>query len=256
MHEEGQHLSNTGLSSTMEKSRDAEFRNRQFTEKAGIVILKSNKPHTKTSLHELVLLARQGNQNALERCYTLAKPFIEKLCHTRYFAAMLGTDEARSIALHVMMEFITGHPLPQRDNEIRYLFRSTLRNALLNAINKADVRNRYEVHVIRSEEFESDTDDDGVDAINYIPADSTDEPENHALLKELYCDIVEAFHQLPPKEQAALQDLFFRQKKATALAKELHCSRQYVAKLRDKALRRLRDMLDGPDASGFCPVTV
>ncbi len=249
-------MPNLGLSRIMEKSRDAEFQNHQFTGKAGIITLKKCKPHTNTSLLELVLLARQGDQSALERCYDLAKPFIEKLCHTRYFADTLGTDEARSIANHVMMEFITSHSLPDNDNEIRYLFRSTLRNALLNTINKADVRNRNEVHVIRSEEFEGDADNDGVDAINYIPTDSTDEPENHALLKELYCDIVEAFHQLPPAEQAALQELFFRQKKVTALAKELHCSRQYVAKLRDKALRRLRDMLDGPGASGFCLVTV
>lgn len=218
--------------------------------------MKNSKPHTKNSLHELVLLAREGDQNALERCYALAKPFIEKLCHTRYFAATLGTDEARSIANHVMMEFVTGHSLPESDNEIRFLFRSTLRNALINTINKADVRNRYEVHVIHSDKFEGDPEDAGVDAIDYIPADSADEPENHALLKELYRGVVKAFHQLPPAEQAALQELFFRQKKPTALAKELHCSRQYVAKLRDKALRRLRDMLDGPGASGFCTVPV
>lgn len=249
-------MPNLGLSRIMEKSRDAEFQNHQFTGKAGIITLKKCKPHTNTSLLELVLLARQGDQNALERCYAQAKPFIEKLCRTRYFSTAIGADEARSIALHVMMEFITGHPLPQSDNEIRFLFRRTLRNALLNAVNKAKIRNRYEVHSIQSEDFERETGDDSVDAIDYIPANSADEPENHALLKELYRGIVDAFHQLPPAEQAALQDLFFRQKKMTALAKDLHCSRQYVAKLRDKALRRLHDMLDGPGASGFCPVTV
>ena len=54
-----------------------------------------------------------------------------------------------------------------------------------------------------------------------------------------------ALKQLKPSEQAMIRFFFFQNKTAAAIAKELQCSRQYVEKMRNKALIHLRKLLKG-----------
>ena len=53
-----------------------------------------------------------------------------------------------------------------------------------------------------------------------------------------------------------LDAYYFQGKTVAIIAAELHRSRQFVERIHKRALRRLREMLNGPGATGCGPATV
>ena len=135
------------------------------------------------------------------------------------------------------------YPSPPENAEIPFLLKGVMRNALLNRVKRKKSKNRYEQRVTALQEAgDTETEED---AIDNIPAPKTEEPEAQTLQKELQVIADTALKQLKPSEQAMIQSFFFQNKTAAAIAKELQCSRQYVEKMRNKALSHLRKLLKG-----------
>lgn len=198
--------------------------------------------------NEWLRLARQGNEHAKLCFCTQAEPCIELFCHISYFRRFLGEEEIRGIAALKVMEFLMEYPDPPEDKEIPVLLKSVIRNALLYPAEKAEVRNRREQ---RPATPQGDGENGAeVNAIEGFPAKRKEEPEAKLLSKELQNATTEAMQQLLPGEQNVIRALFFRNKTAAAIAKELRCTRQNVEQMRDRALRRLREFFVGQGFSG------
>ena len=263
--EELQPLIITGFSSKMKPSpegvkleRPLQFSQKQRPEKERTVIqnLKQEKPNiahgntpertaqaNATPWNEWLRLARQGDESATLRFCAQAEPFIEQLCNVRFFAACLGKEECRSVASLSLVEFLMTYPSPPENAEIPFLLKGVMRNALLNRVKRMKSKNRYEQRVTALQEAgDTETEED---AIDNIPAPKTEEPEAQTLQKELQVIADTALKQLKPSEQAMIRFFFFQNKTAAAIAKELQCSRQYVEKMRNKALSHLRKLLKG-----------
>lgn len=203
---------------------------------------KNAPPQNPAPWNEWLRLARQGDESATLRFCAQAEPFIEQLCNVRFFAACLGKEECRSVASLSLVEFLMTYPSPPENAEIPFLLKGVMRNALLNRVKRKKSKNRYEQRVTALQEAgDTETEED---AIDNIPAPKTEEPEAQTLQKELQVIADTALKQLRPSEQAMIQSFFFQNKTAAAIAKELQCSRQYVEKMRNKALNHLRKLLE------------
>ena len=197
--------------------------------------------------NEWLRLARQGDEDAKLRFCTQAEPFISRFCNIPLFAEWIGRDEARGIATLVVIEFLMEYDNPPEDREIPYMLKRQIRNRLIDQYRKLYVRNgREKKPVLRTD------DDDGTGRDNYssYPANKKYEPEATLLAKELHSVTADTFRQLQPHEQNVLRAFFFQNKTAAAIAKELQCTRQNVEKLRNRALRRLRQLLEGQHICG------
>ena len=195
-------------------------------------------------------LARQGDEDAKMRFFTQAEPLIGMFCHIDYFVNLLGREEVRAIATLKATEFLMEYPDPPEDKEIPFLLKTMIRNALLNHTEKAEVRSRREMRVAAPQDGgENDT---KTNAIEIFPAKRKEEPEAKLLAKELHYATEKAMQQLPPKERNVIRALFFRSKTMAGIAKELQCTRQNVEQMRDRALRRMRRMLEGQNICDCC----
>lgn len=200
--------------------------------------------------NEWLRLARQGDENAKLFFCAQAEPFIEQFCRISYFNTFLGKEEIRGIATLAVTEFMMTYPAPPEDKEMPFVLKSVIRNALINPAKRAEVRSRREKHVTAVQnDGENDTETGGVDT---YPAKRKEEPETKLLDKELRHATAEAFRRLKPDEQTMLRAFFFQNKTAAAIAKELQCTRQYVEKVRNEALRRMRRMLEGQNICDCC----
>lgn len=199
--------------------------------------------------NEWLRLARQGDKEATLLFCTQAEPFIELFCRISYFRHFLGEEEIRGIAALKVMEFLMEYPDPPEDKEIPVLLKTVIRNALLYPSEKAEVRSRREKSVTASQ-GDSEEDTGRTDGMEMFPAKRKEEPEAKLLAKELHYATEEAMQQLLPNEQTAIRAFFFQSKTAAAIAKELQCTRQNVEQMRDRALRRLRQLLEGQHICG------
>ena len=192
--------------------------------------------------NEWLRLARQGDETAKLRFCTRAESFIELFCRVGYFRHFLGKEEIRSIANLAVAEFMMTYDDLPKDREIPFLLKRIIRNALINPAKRAEVRSRREHRP--AEPKGKDENDTGITDMDIFPAKRNEEPEAKLLTKELYKATAEAFQQLLPNEQAAIRAFFFQNKTASAIARELQCTRQNVEQMRDRALRRLRQILE------------
>lgn len=198
--------------------------------------------------NEWLRLARQGDKEATLRFCTQAEPFIRKLCNDTLFRSRLGKDETRGEASLILMEFLMEFPDPPDDKEVPILLKGILRRRLLNRVNKLKMLNRREQRAGTLQG--GDEEDAEVNALEVRPASRKEEPEAKLLARELHTATANAVSQLQPNEKELLRAVFFQNKTVAAIAKELRCTRQNVEKLRDRALRRLRQLLEGQHICG------
>ena len=190
--------------------------------------------------NEWLRLARQGDENAKLRFCAQAEPFVKNLCNTRYFRDWLGAEEIREIATIHLIEFMMAYDKPPDDERLPYLLKRILHNQILKFVERKQSRNCRELRVI-----EDNADDREKDAMEIFPTNRKEEPEAKLLEKELHRVTAEALGHLKPGEQAMIRAFFFQNKTTAAIAKELQCSRQYVEKVKNKALERLHRLLEG-----------
>ena len=199
--------------------------------------------------NEWLRLARQGDENAKLCFCTQAESFIKALCSADYFSEKLGRDETRSIATLAVVEFMMNYPDPPPDEKMPFMLKKVIRTSILARIKKVDVRLRREQKPTAAPD--GDSAEKKENCIESFPASSAYEPEYRLFQKELDA----SFRQLRPNEQAVLDAYYFQDKTVSMIAAELHRSRQFVERIHKRALRRLREMLEGTGASGCCPAT-
>ena len=197
---------------------------------------KNAPPQNPAPWNEWLRLARQGDNNAARLFCAQAEPFIERLCSTCFFRDRLGTEEIRSVAMLAVMEFLMTHPEPPCDQNLPYLLKRIIRNRVLTQITRQSVHDRRNQSTDANEEE---------NRISNVAASRNDEPDAKLLAAEFDRAFADAFRQLRPGEKNMLRSFFFQNKTAAAIAKELQCSRQYVEKMRNKALIHLRKLLKG-----------
>ena len=204
--------------------------------------------HTEPPWNEWLRLARQGDENAKLRFCAQAEPFVQNLCKTRYFWERLGKEEVRSIATLALMDFLMKHPNPPDDRNLPYLLKRIMHNHILFQLKKQNVRKKHEIY--SAEPKDTDGTEAAQDSLANYPASRDEEPEAKLLAKELRNATAEAMGQLLPSEKDVIRAFFFQNKTAAAIAKELQCTRQNVEKLRNRALRRLRQLLEAQHICG------
>jgi len=204
--------------------------------------------HTDPPWNEWLRLARQGDENAILLFCAQAEPFVKRLCNTHYFRERLGEEEIRSIATLALMDFLMNHPNPPDDRNLPYLLKRIMHNNILVQLRNQKVRKKHEVH--SAEPGDSDAAEAAQVCLASYPASREEEPEAKLLAKELHNATVEAVNQLQPNEKNMIRAFFFQNKTAAAIAKELQCTRQNVEQVRDRALRRLRQLLEGQHICG------
>ena len=198
--------------------------------------------------NEWLRLARQGDKEAALRFCIQAEPFIEQLCSVGVYAFHVGKEEARSIAHLILMEFLMNYPNPPEDKEILFVLKRIMRNKLIDQIRKIEVKGRYELGITALEGTNGNGTEEGITEL--LNAKRKEEPEAKLLAKELHNATAEAMSQLLPSEKDVIRAMFFRNKTISAIAKELQCTRQNVEQMRDRALRRLRQLLEGQHICG------
>ena len=198
--------------------------------------------------NEWLRLARQGDKNAIRLFCAQAEPFIEQLCSVGVYAFHVGKEEARSIAHLILMEFLMNYPKPPEDKEMLFVLKRIMRNKLIDQIRKLEVKGRYELGITALEGTNGNGTEEGITEL--LNAKRKEEPEAKLLAKELHNATEDAMQQLLPNEQNVIRAMFFRNKTMSAIAKELQCTRQNVEQMRDRALRRLRQLLEGQHICG------
>ena len=196
-----------------------------------------------TPWNEWLRLARQGDESAKLRFCAQAEPFIETFCKIRFFTETLGEEEVRSIATLATLEFLMTYPSPPQDGDFPFMLRKILRTTLLARMKRANARGRHEMKMFALRDTVDGVTEENIAEL--VPADSKEEPETKLLEKEMSLTATKALAQLKSSEQAMLRAYFFQNKTAAAIAKDLQCSRQYVEKMRNKALNHLRELLEG-----------
>ncbi len=201
--------------------------------------------------NEWLRLARQGDDNAKLLFCSQAEPFIKNFCNVAMYTERLGKDDVRGIAALAVVEFLMEYADPPEDKEIPFMLKRIIRNKLTDQLRKMSVREQYNY---QKPQRDCDDTEPEQDDVAEVPSDKKEEPEARALHRELAWDTAVAFQHLKPHEQQVLDAVFYQKKASADIAKEWHCTRQYVEKLRDKALRQLRRLLGGTRAAYRYPV--
>ena len=197
-------------------------------------------------IRRLMELARQGDTRAAERFCLLAAPLLDQYSSARYFAAVLGKDEARSIAALSVIDFLMYEPLKDEPQDFPRMLRQVIKCDLLNQARNTERRLRFETHSLSGPDRSGngDRDTEETEAAALLPAGRDCEPEQQAFRKELRRKIGECFHYLGAKEKVVIAGLFFRQLSVAELARELQCSAASVSAARYSALKKLRVLFE------------
>jgi len=180
----------------------------------------------------LLKRARQGDGMALNLLCRLSQPLVDSISGKRYFTAVLGREEAHSIATLSMIHYFSCEPLPKDGREIPRQLSQMMRCDLLNQAQWKETRFRREKRLEPASEENT--------AIAEPSADSRDEPENRMLQEEWNKHIQDCLQLLGEKEQQVIRDFFFRNLSVPEIAQELHCSLNSVSSAKKTAIRKLR----------------
>lgn len=192
--------------------------------------------------NEWLRLARLGDETAKLRFCNQAESFIKQFCNVPLFSEWLGKDEVRGIAALATVEFLMEYDAPPEDRNIPFMLKRIIRNKLTDQLRKQYVRGHREHS--GSSRRKQNNGEQAPNIMETLATSQKEEPEMKVLDKEMNRMTREAFRRLKPCEQTVLRAFFYQKKTPAAIAEELHCSRQYVEKVRGNALRRMRKLLD------------
>lgn len=200
----------------------------------------------RTDLHAipwtlLMQQARQGDETAARTFCKRAKEVLRPFYNIPYFVKILGRDEVQGVLSLTMVEFLMSYSKWPPDEEIPRLLKRISRNALLNQVHRESIRSKHR-QALTSFCETGNVNEEETEAEQYI-ADSSEEPENKLLQMELNQTVKDAMCALRPSERKVLYGLYFEEKSAAELAREMQCTPQNVRRLHKNGLRHLRTTL-------------
>ena len=201
--------------------------------------------------NEEIYLAQQGDTGAMLKTCNSAEPIVNQFCKVFYFSDWLGKGEVRSIASLALVEFIMSYPGGVPDEEIPALIKQAIKCDLINSVHRAEFRRSKEEAFLPPDTGSPDVsspdtgspDEDAGD-MTELPDPPGGEPEASLLQKEYAQKVQDALQRLSRNEQNLIQSYYFRGESSEETAAALGCTRQFVHKVRSRALRRLREILD------------
>ena len=197
---------------------------------------------------QLMLRARNYDPRAIETFTTLALPIAKHYSQIPKFAAVLGKEEAYSIANHTMMNFLMQERLRDEKQDIPTMLKQAIRCDLMNQMDRIKNRRQFETGSESGTGRQTAEDeDDATDVIARLPADSRAEPERQALKNEQKRLVQECLHYLSPKEKQVIQGIFYRQLSVEEMAAEMHCSVNIVSTAKYRAMVKLRKLFTEKD---------
>lgn len=185
--------------------------------------------------------ARQGDETAARTFCKRAKEVLRPFYNIPYFVKILGRDEVQGVLSLTMVEFLMSYSKWPPDEEIPRLLKRISRNALLNQVHRESIRSKHR-QALTSFCETGNVNEEETEAEQYI-ADSSEEPENKLLQMELNQTVKDAMCALRPSERKVLYGLYFEEKSAAELAREMQCTPQNVRRLHKNGLRHLRTTL-------------
>ena len=185
--------------------------------------------------------ARQGDETAARTFCKRAKEVLRPFYNIPYFVKILGRDEVQGVLSLTMVEFLMSYSKWPSDEEIPRLLKRISRNALLNQVHRESIRSKHR-QALTSFCETGNVNEEETEAEQYI-ADSSEEPENKLLQMELNQTVKDAMCALRPSERKVLYGLYFEEKSAAELAREMQCTPQNVRRLHKNGLRHLRTTL-------------
>ena len=190
---------------------------------------------------QLMQQARQGDETAARTFCKRAKEVLRPFYNIPYFVKILGRDEVQGVLSLTMVEFLMSYSKWPPDEEIPRLLKRISRNALLNQVHRESIRSKHR-QALTSFCETGNVNEEETEAEQYI-ADSSEEPENKLLQMELNQTVKDAMCALRPSERKVLYGLYFEEKSAAELAREMQCTPQNVRRLHKNGLRHLRTTL-------------
>lgn len=194
-------------------------------------------------LKQLMLQARAYDPRAIEIFTTLALPIAKHYSSIPKVAAVLGKEEAYSIANHTMMNFLMRERLRDEKQDIPTMLKQAIRCDLMNQMERIKNRRQFETgnRSVSNGQAEDEEDDD-TDVIANLPGDKRLEPERQALQDEQKLLVQKCLHYLSAKEKKVILGIFYRQLSVEEMATELHCSVNVVSTTKYRAFRKLRKL--------------
>ena len=196
---------------------------------------------SKFPFNETIREAQDGDTDATRRICRAVEPIINQVCSVPYFTDHLGKEDARSIAVLALLEFLDDYRGQTPDSEMPQLIKHVVKCAVLQQVHRQETHRRRDVHVAEQEDDEASS--DGAVTWNRFAAPPADEPEQNLLLQERSGQIQDAMEQLTPRERDVILSLYFERKSIDETANAFHCTRQAVSKVKRKALGKLRRRL-------------
>ena len=189
-----------------------------------------------------IYLAQQGDTAAARRICISAEPIVSQFGKVSYFTDWLGKDEVRSIASLALVECIMSYPGGVPDEEFPALIKQALKCDLINSVHRLEYRCSKEETPPVNPDTGSPHEDSG--AIGMPAAPPSGEPEACLLQNACAQKVHDAIRHLNRNEQTIIQSYYFRQETTEEIAAALGYSAQNVRRIRRRALRRLRGLLD------------
>ena len=187
--------------------------------------------------------ARDGDTKSTQNFCKAAMPYISKLCEWRLLTDKLGADEARSMAALATVEFLMTYKGEIRERHIPLVLWRYVRIELLYALRRQNIRRKHNLPETALCKEEEDTDSPLANMQAPVPDPDAD-PEQALLQEDLREEVRNAMNKLDPKESAVIHSYYFQRKSIGEISRDLHCSPQYIRRLRRAALARLRELLE------------
>ena len=193
-------------------------------------------------LKQLMLQARTYDPRAIEFFAVLAQPIAKHYSSIPKVAAVLGKEEAYSIANHTMMNFLMQEQLRDEKQDIPTMLKQAIRCDLMNQMERIKNRGQFEIGSRSGSNGQAEEDYDDTDVLARLPGDKRLEPERQALQDEQKRLVQKCLHYLSEKERKVIVGIFFRQLSVEEMAAELRCSVNVVSTTKYRAFRKLRQL--------------
>lgn len=188
-----------------------------------------------------IYLARQGDTASVVKTCEHAEPIVSQFGKVSYFTDWLGKDEVRSIASLALVEFIMSYPGGVPDEEIPALIKQAIKCDLINSVHRAEYRRSKEEAPPPGPDTGSPRGEESIAA----PSGSPQWDPEACLLQNAYArKVQDAVRRLNRKEQTVIRSWYFRQETTEEIAANLGYTASHVRKIRHRALRHLRQLLD------------
>ncbi|MDY6290170.1 MAG: hypothetical protein SPL86_01665, partial [Succiniclasticum sp.] len=97
---------------------------------------------SKFPFNETIREAQDGDTDATRRICRVAEPIINQVCSVPYFTDHLGKEDARSIAVLALLEFLDDYRGQTPDSEMPQLIKHVVKCAVLQQVHRQETHRR------------------------------------------------------------------------------------------------------------------